>query len=210
MFLFIILIECNCTNTLQYRYNIALKVLGFKTVDSKTFTQTLNAGRSVGIVPGGIAEMFTCTTNSGNNNGGEEVLVVKSRKGFVKIALQTGAQIIPCYCFGNSKLFHTPHGNGDDNGKGKGAGGLSSSLASLSRSLRMSIILFWGRWGLPVPLRVPLLTVVGRPIQCPQMTEPSPEMVNEYHNIYMRETKRIFEKYKNAYGWKEKQLVFAK
>ena len=35
----------------------------------------------------------------------DEVMVVLQRKGFVKIALETGAQIVPCYCFGNTQTF---------------------------------------------------------------------------------------------------------
>jgi hypothetical protein len=58
--------------------------------------------------------------------------------------------------------------------------------------------------------------------------DPSPELINEYHEQYMRsllppslppsllpphchrETKNLFDKYKNAYGWQQKTLSLKK
>ena len=57
------------------------------------------------MVPGGIAEMFVCSYGDT-----QETLLIKQRKGFVKIALETGAQIVPCYCFGNSQTFTSGSG----------------------------------------------------------------------------------------------------
>jgi acyl-CoA synthetase (AMP-forming)/AMP-acid ligase II/acyl carrier protein len=189
-------------------YNMLLKSLGFKSVDEKSFSKLMNEKKSIGIVPGGIAEMhYAARVN-------EEVMVVNNRKvltvthllthspnhllthskGFIKIALQCGAQIFPCYCFGNSKVFSSYS---------------NKFLESLSRKLRTSFIFFWGRWGLPFPLRVPLLTVIGRPLQCPKVINPTAELVNEYHMLYLKETKRIYQKYRNTYSWQEKPLQFS-
>jgi 2-acylglycerol O-acyltransferase 2 len=165
-----------------------LKSLGFKSVDEISFSKLMNEKKSIGIVPGGIAEMhYAARVN-------EEVMVVNNRKGFIKIALQCGAQIFPCYCFGNSKVFSSYS---------------NKFLESLSRKLRTSFIFFWGRWGLPFPLRVPLLTVIGRPLQCPKVINPTAELVNEYHMLYLKETKRIYQKYRNTYSWQEKPLQFS-
>ena len=140
---------------------------------------------------------------------------MRDRKGFVKLALETGAQIVPCYCFGNSQIFDTPFNSTSDNSD-NGGGGMSW-VARLSRRLRAALVLFWGRFGLPIPFRAPLLTVIGRPIPVPKISsaggsattgEPSAELVNEYHDLYLRETRRIYDKYKNCYGWKHKPLVF--
>ena len=134
---------------------------------------------------------------------------MRDRKGFVKLALQTGAQIVPCYCFGNSQIFDTPFNSSSDSALGGG-----SWVARLSRRLRAALVVFWGRYGLPIPFRAPLLTVIGRPIPVPKVSgadassEPSAELVNEYHDLYLRETRRIYDKYKNCYGWQHKPLVF--
>lgn len=47
-----------------------------------------------------MAEVFE--TNSAS---GDEVIVLKSRKGLIKLAFRTGASLVPCYLFGNTKLF---------------------------------------------------------------------------------------------------------
>jgi acyl-CoA synthetase (AMP-forming)/AMP-acid ligase II len=167
-------------------YNIRLQMLGVKSVERKSFVSLLEKGRSVGMVPGGIAEMFSLRRE-------EEALAVLSRKGFVKIALETGCQIVPCYCFGNSQTFSS---------------GSTPWLAALSRMLRTSLILFWGRFGLPIPHRTPLLTVVGKPLLCPKVENPSPELINEYHELYLRETRRIYDTYKNTYDWQNRKLQF--
>ena len=40
-----------------------------------------------------------------------------------------------------------------------------TGIAWLSRALRMTFIFFWGRWYLPIPNRVPVVTVVGDPVR---------------------------------------------
>ena len=117
-------------------------MMGFISVDRKSFVAALKKGRSVCLIPGGIAEMFVCSY--GNT---KETLFIKNRKGFVKIALETGSQIVPCYCFGNSQTFTSGSGR---------------VLKFVSRVLKASLVVFWGRGGLPVPHHVPMLTVIGK------------------------------------------------
>jgi acyl carrier protein/1-acyl-sn-glycerol-3-phosphate acyltransferase len=167
-------------------YNVYLRMMGFRSVDRKPFKDTLLSGRSVGIIPGGIAEMFS-------TNADTEIMMVQERKGFIAIALETGAQIVPCYCFGNTQTFFC---------------GSNRYLEYLSRVFRMSLILFWGRFGLPVPFRTAQITVIGRPLLLPKVVHPTPELINDYHEQYLRETRRLYDKYKNTYNWQQRKLVF--
>lgn len=139
-------------------YNIILKLWSARPADSKTFLRTLESGESVGLIPGGIAEMFEVDNTPPHDE--YEVLHIHNRKGFIKLALQTGAQIIPCYCFGNTQVFHTMK---------------TDFQQWISRQLGIPLIWFWGVYGLPIPLRKPLLNVIGRPIVCPKITSPSSE-----------------------------------
>ena len=68
-------------------------MLGFISVDRKSFLAALKKGRSVGLVPGGISEMFVCSY--GNDR---ETLAVRRRKGFVKVIYDESSCII-CYEF---------------------------------------------------------------------------------------------------------------
>jgi hypothetical protein len=89
----------------------------------------LRSGGSVLIYVGGIAELFKTCRN-------EERLYLKNRKGFIKLALTEGVDVVPAYLFGNSSILSVlNHG----------------PLASLSRKLQASLTLFWGKFYLPIP-----------------------------------------------------------
>jgi 1-acyl-sn-glycerol-3-phosphate acyltransferase len=119
-------------------------------------------------------------------------MMIRNRKGFITLALQTGAQIVPTYCFGSTHLFYV---------------GSSKWLQKLSRLLRTSLILFWGKYGLPVPLKVPIVTILGTPLKFPKIDNPSKEVIDKYHKIYLDETQRLYHNYKNVYGWENRKLV---
>jgi hypothetical protein len=70
-------------------------VFGICDASAKTLKRTL-ARRSVVLYPGGIAELFLCDHE-------QERLFVHKRKGFVKVALQAGVDIVPVYFFGNTQ-----------------------------------------------------------------------------------------------------------
>lgn len=169
-------------------YNILLRMMGFDDISRNTFVKLLKKNHSIGIIPGGIGEMFY----SGNKIQ-DEVLMVRNRKGFISIALQTGSQIIPTYCYGSTQMFYV---------------GSSKLLQKLSRLLRTSIILFWGKYGLPIPLKVPMVCVLGTPIRCPKVDNPSKELIDYYHTLYLQETQRLYQTYRNSYGWQDRELVF--
>jgi hypothetical protein len=49
-----------------------------------------------------------------------------------------------------------------------------------------------------------------RPILCPQVSDPSPELISEYHDLYLKETRRLFMKYRNTMNWNDKPLTIQK
>eukprot|EP00966_Prymnesium_polylepis_P114267 2640291-Prymnesium_polylepis.1 len=55
-------------------------------------------------------------------------------------------------------------------------------MRTLSRQLRVSLFLFHGRFGLPIPRRGPLTAVVAFvPAPCAPIAEPSDEQVEAHH-----------------------------
>ena len=54
--------------------------------------------RHLFILPGGIAEIFT-------SQPGRHAIVFNNRRGLIKISLQTGAQLLPAYVFGENKAI---------------------------------------------------------------------------------------------------------
>ena len=66
--------------------------LGGRSADKKSMHSILGAGGTVVIIPGGVQE---CTFME----PGKEVIFLKSRKGFVRVAMQNGMPwIVPLLC----------------------------------------------------------------------------------------------------------------
>ena len=146
------------------------------------------------LVPGGIAEMFM-------NDHDREVVKLAGRTGFCKHALVTGSPLLPTYIFGQTQLFYTLTGRGQD------------LLQRVSRALRISIIPFVGRsWLSPfVPLQQPLTCVIGRPINvgAAPIAEPTDAQISALHAQFRAELVRIFETYKGRHpGFENKRLYF--
>jgi hypothetical protein len=123
---------------------------------------------------GGIAELFRCSES-------HETLILQKRKGFIKLALQTGADIVPMYFFGNTSVlsvFTHPF------------------LESISRKYQVSLTWFWGVWGLPIPRPHKIIYARGAPLGLPHLVNPTDEEINQWHEKYVSEVQRIFDAYK--------------
>eukprot|EP01118_Nematostelium_gracile_P008991 TRINITY_DN3008_c0_g1_i3.p2 TRINITY_DN3008_c0_g1~~TRINITY_DN3008_c0_g1_i3.p2 ORF type:complete len:170 (-),score=55.74 TRINITY_DN3008_c0_g1_i3:7-516(-) len=158
----------------------------------------LTKGHSVLIILGGAQESL-------NARPGNTELVLDSRKGFVKIALQTGSPIVPTYSFGENELYDQL-----DNPKGS----LVRKIQDwMKNNLGWTMPFFNGRgvWNYNfgvLPRRTPLLTVIGSPIDLPKTENPSDDLVNEFHEKYKQELKRLFNEYKAEANMADKELTF--
>ena len=147
--------------------------------------EALAGGDSVGVAPGGIEEMFQGYPKPGWGKD-EEAALLKSRKGFIRLAKKYDVPVVPVFCFGASKLmrrFDLPFAE------------------ALSKLLRASLVVVYGRLGLPVPFRAKLLYVMGSAIRPREG-----ESVDEMHLRFCTELKRVFDEYKDDYGWERKSL----
>jgi 2-acylglycerol O-acyltransferase 2 len=115
-----------------------IQSMGAVPANKTAIGNALQAGKNLSLIPGGIAEIFAIRKR-------EEVALLKDRKGFVRLALQHGAPLVPVYVFGTSRLLRLVK--------------LPEIVERMSRWFRISLTPFWGRFGLPVPFRLPLLYV---------------------------------------------------
>merc|ERR1719162_2962002 len=137
-----------------------LRSIGVIDASRSVARKTLENGESIGISTGGVAEIFF--TNEDN-----ECILLKERIGLIKLAIRTGADISPCYLFGNTKLLNC--------WTGEGIPGAQFILEKISRRAGFALILIYGRFFLPVPFRKPVLGVCGKAIpthniQCEEPT----------------------------------------
>jgi Diacylglycerol acyltransferase len=158
-----------------------------------------NFRRRVGLVPGGIAEIFQGYPKP-NTHPDEEYAII--RKGFLRMALQHNVAVVPVYCFGATKMMRRLQ--------------LPAIVEQLSNLYRISICIFYGVCGLPIPYRQRLLYIIGNPIvPPPSSASPSSSsssavveaaQVDEMHQQFCNELHRIFDRHKEAYGWGHKSL----
>ena len=161
--------------------------LGAIDAGSASLSAKLAAGKSIGLASGGIAELF-------ETSDAHEIAVLKARKGFVRQAIIAGAPLLPVYLFGNTTAIACvtdPWG----------------ILARISRKLRASLTWFWGRCGLPIPHRTPIVAVMGEPLRVPKDAAPSPELVDAWHAKFLQAQQNLFETHKASYGWGHKELI---
>ena len=144
--------------------------------------------RCVTLVPGGAAESVDCTEN---------ILTLKRRKGFVKVAMEAGAALVPCYTFGETKLYR-PLVN---------PGKIQRLQHRIQKFLSVGTPLVCGRGVFNytigvLPHRVPLVTVIGKPIEVEQMPKGTytEEDVDTYHQQYMDAICDLYRRNVKRYG----------
>jgi hypothetical protein len=150
----------------------------------------LAQGSSIGLVPGGIAEMFEGYPKP-NTKPSDEYSIV--RKGFLRMAVQHGRPVVPVYCFGATKVFRRLQLN---------------FLEHISNVLRISLCIFFGQFGLPIPFRQRLMYVMGDPIYPPVdvLGVCMDQRVDEMHKAYCKSLLKLFDRHKDVYGWAHKSL----
>lgn len=149
-------------------------------------------GRAVTIVIGGARESLEAQPGSLR-------LILKQRKGFIKLAVRTGADLVPVLAFGENDLYDQ----------------VSPKAHPWVHTVQMFILRVW-KFTLPflhgrgifnydvglMPYRRPLNIVVGAPIRVAQATGGivDPAEVDRLHGLYVEELQKIWETYKDEFA----------
>uniref|UniRef100_A0A8B9PRW4 Acyltransferase n=1 Tax=Apteryx owenii TaxID=8824 RepID=A0A8B9PRW4_APTOW len=148
-------------------------------------------GNAVAIVIGGAAESLSCRP-------GVTTLILKNRKGFVRMALQHGAYLVPSFSFGENDLFRQV--------VFEEGSWMRSIQLRFQKMMGFAPCVFYGR-GLTsvqsrgfLPYPRPITTVVGEPVTVPKIEDPSCETVDLYHEMYVRSLLKLFNENKTKYG----------
>ncbi|CAF1223141.1 unnamed protein product [Rotaria sordida] len=128
-------------------------------------------GNALVIIIGGAREMYLTKNDT-------MILYLKTRKGFITLALKHGASLVPVISFGENELYQRytcfnlfPNG------------------------------IVWGRlFAGHIPRRRPVVTVVGKPIHVKQNINPTSEEIDELHNQYIQAVEQLFEVNKHKYS----------
>ncbi|EDU41812.1 diacylglycerol O-acyltransferase 2A [Pyrenophora tritici-repentis] len=147
-------------------------------------------GRAITIVVGGAAESLDARP-------GSIKLVLRRRKGFVKMAIRTGADLVPVLSFGENDIYDQ----------------LDTESHPYIHKFQMLVKKFMG-FTIPIfhargifnydvgmmPYRRPINIVVGRPIRIVQDKHPDNEYINEVHQQYVDELMRIWNEHKDRFA----------
>ncbi|GAA5951305.1 hypothetical protein JCM10213_007626 [Rhodosporidiobolus nylandii] len=173
-------------------YRELLLGLGVCSVSMKSCQNILRQGKgsSITIVVGGAAESLSA-------HPGTADLTLRRRKGFIKLAIRQGADLVPVFSFGENDIFEQL-----SNARG-------TKLYKLQKQFQkvfgFTLPIFFGRgifnynMGL-MPYRHPIVSVVGRPIRVDQKDNPTSADLDEVQKRYIAELKRIWEDYKDVYA----------
>lgn len=141
------------------------------------------------LIVGGAQEAFYA--RPGNHR-----LVLNKRKGFVKIAIQTGAALVPVFSFGENDLMEQPPNdpgtrvrNFQDFVK-KWTG--VAPLITYGRG-------FWAKSFGILPYRRQITTVVGAPLDIMKNPNPSQDEVDELHARFVEAVVKLFDDHKDKY-----------
>ncbi|KAF6207570.1 hypothetical protein GE061_016017 [Apolygus lucorum] len=148
-------------------------------------------GRAVVIVPGGAAEAMV-------SQPGAQRVILKNRKGFVKLAIITGTPLVPIYAFGETDLFDH-HTFPSDSKVFK----TQEYIRKIVGFAQVAPFIngggfFQDRFGL-LPRPRPVTTVVGKPIEVVKNISPTNEEVDAVHKRFVTELVNLFEEHKCKY-----------
>lgn len=149
-------------------------------------------GRAVTIVIGGARESLEAQP-------GTLRLILKGRKGFIKMALRTGADLVPIIGFGENDLY--------DQLSPKTHPMVHKIQMILLKVFKFTIPALHGRGLLNydvglMPYRRAVNIVVGRPIEINETygEQPPQEVIDRYHELYVEEVERLYAAYKDKFS----------
>lgn len=148
-------------------------------------------GSAICIVVGGAAEALETAEGT--------YRLVLSRKGFCRVAVENGANLVPVFAFGETDAFtvlHSEHGSK-----------LRNLQVWAQKKIGFSMPIFWGR-GLNsynvgfLPKRKPINVVTGPPIDTDAIRQRTglsgDELVTAVHAEYLQALKALFDEHKDS------------
>ena len=172
--------------------------MGLRSVSRESCTNLLSRGgsngegmgRAITIVVGGARESLDAQPSSLR-------LVLAKRKGFIKLAIRQGADLVPVLAFGENELYDQL--SPDEHPL------IHKAQLVIKKLLGFTIPLFFARGvfnydvGM-MPYRRPLNIVVGRPVKVVQARKPDEAYVDEIHAAYVTELRRIWDEWKGEFA----------
>eukprot|EP00092_Neocalanus_flemingeri_P010286 GFUD01011082.1.p1 GENE.GFUD01011082.1~~GFUD01011082.1.p1 ORF type:complete len:336 (+),score=59.33 GFUD01011082.1:78-1085(+) len=127
-------------------------------------------------------------------------LILRKRKGFVKMALRHGASLVPTFSFGEIGLFKQADGC------------VRRVQETVRKTIGIAPVIFFGRGWIQdtfgiLPQRKPITVVVGKPIDVEKNENPSDIEIEELHERYVKDLKSLYNEYNPQFGDTNMKLI---
>ncbi|RPD58967.1 DAGAT-domain-containing protein [Lentinus tigrinus ALCF2SS1-7] len=173
-------------------YRDIILAMGICSVSKQSCSNILKGGpgQAITIVVGGAAESLSA-------HPGTADLTLRKRLGFIKVAIQHGADLVPVFSFGENDIYRQM-----PNEKG-------TTLYSLQKKFQnmfgFTLPLFHGRGLLNynlglMPYRRRIVAVIGHPIHVVQCDKPSLQEIMHVQQQYIDELMWIWHTYKDEFA----------
>lgn len=158
--------------------------------DKKAITKWWNSDEKTdpALIPGGFAESVFADAN----HEGIEYSYLKDRKGFIRICIEEGKDIVPMYTYGSTRMYNNTKI-------------LRGVRARFSQAYFLPVVLPIGWMGTSMPLTDNTTTVVFKPFPCSKYTL---DQLDQCHQDYLAHLKFYFDKHKAECGYPDDELKF--
>lgn len=151
------------------------------------------------LIAGGVREVhYTCPNTYR--------CAIAKRRGFIRIALETGASLVPAISFGENNIYEATEMK---------PGFVRRLIERIPYRPNVTPAIFNGRGFLQynfgwIPNRHPITTVVGAPIHLQKVSRPSKGLLDETHKLFCTRLEELFETHKPKYieNFKDVRLEF--
>lgn len=179
-------LDINFQSPITREYFLAIGAIGSK---ESSIKHVLNSepSKAVVLIAGGAAEAQFAAPGSVYR------IVISRRKGFVRLALKTGASLVPVFSFGEINIYSQYQSEW-----------LTKMQLTFKKLTGIFPVIPSGRGILQktfgiLPHRHPINTVVGKPIAVPKIENPSENDIDHYHAIFVQELKQLFDQHRRKY-----------
>ena len=143
-------------------------------------------GQAAFLIIGGISEQYLSAPN-------QYRLYLNNRRGFARVALETGTCLVPAFSFGENDTYKTLS---LENCCIKSMEWIFKILCC--NTIRYRTPVFRGRCFSFVPFRKKLTMVIGKPIEVTKVEKPTSEQIDELHDLYVKQLICLYEEHKNT------------
>jgi len=159
-------------------------------VDASRFnaSKALQSGSSLAVIVGGSAECLESQPNT-------DILILKKRKGFIRLALENGADLVPVYGYGINDLYvQMPW--------------FKRFRQKFLAATKVALTFGIGRqYGNMFPLQRPISILIGKSIPVEKVQNPTEEQIHTLHQKYQEELRKLFEDYNSKTGENRKLVI---